>query len=390
MKFCYNCGTEIEEGDKFCVECGADLSLVDVEEIQRQKEEEQAQMNEKMLRERQRQEEMRLNNEKQRQEAELREAQRQEADRKRCEEEYLRRKENRKRLEMLDVERKEKERAESGRKTSENNKAAVAFLLFLFAVIAVIVSIMYINEYNKKHNADNGDESVSDNNNPNVTIVSTDAESTRAYVSETTTQSENVNNTTEEPDGYVSNGPYAGCQFLDIEEIPKYLDGNLTTAQIGLVLDGLTSAHSKGITSREDIFSEILEQLEIYAVPGFTYKYLSKSEDVHVYDYTEYSYRDIKRLFTIILDDDEFDTFASNRNWSRYEEIIDKDSDVFRVEYFGMEVDENDWVYDSLKPMYFYIEDGKYYIEKCGTVFELYQTGNGKMKIDYSTIRKRW
>ena len=35
MKFCYNCGTEIEEGDKFCIEFGADFGLVDVEEIQK-------------------------------------------------------------------------------------------------------------------------------------------------------------------------------------------------------------------------------------------------------------------------------------------------------------------------------------------------------------------
>ena len=32
MKFCYNCGAEIEEGDRFCVECGAELGLVDVVE----------------------------------------------------------------------------------------------------------------------------------------------------------------------------------------------------------------------------------------------------------------------------------------------------------------------------------------------------------------------
>ncbi|MBR3538973.1 MAG: zinc ribbon domain-containing protein [Eubacterium sp.] len=33
MKFCYNCGSPIEEeGSRFCVDCGADLSLADVEE----------------------------------------------------------------------------------------------------------------------------------------------------------------------------------------------------------------------------------------------------------------------------------------------------------------------------------------------------------------------
>ena len=136
MRFCYNCGAEIEEGSKFCVECGAELSLVDVEA--ENKDAERREVEEREMEHR----------EAERREAEKREDERREAEQREME----RREAERMRLERLDREEKLRE-AENKRlreRKRKRKKAIVACILSIVAIVAGIVSIILIKKYNEK------------------------------------------------------------------------------------------------------------------------------------------------------------------------------------------------------------------------------------------------
>ena len=400
MKFCYNCGAEIEEGDKFCVECGAELSLVDVEDNQSRNDEKMAKENDELLRkkqlqeearlneeikrqeemrlneERQRQEEMRLDQEKRRQEAEMREA-------RRLEEERKQREEDRKRLEKLDIENIEKRRIENEQRQlkKKRDRNTVAFLLVILALIAVLISVMYMNEYNKKHNdnnnADSSEVSTSGKNNPDLTVAPINPESTKSSVTETTTQSETVANATESLDDSSEER-----QYLDKEDIPKYFDGNLTLRQICTFFSAVEYAAAwERYNSREELFNEIVEGIW-YQLPDFECgKFQEMGDDKFVYEYLQYKYDEIKELFMIMFDENEFDSFASNRNGYRYGAIIDKERNIFSI--FGGNQQSDDFYDNYTDSIEFYSENGTYYIVYNAWIrFTAIKKEDGKLHIE--------
>ena len=151
MKFCYNCGAEIEDGSKFCVECGAELGLVDVGADNKDAERREVEEREMERREAERREAEKREDE--RREAEKREKERIEAERREKEQREMERREaERMRLERLDREEKLRE-AENKRlreRKRKKKRLIVACILSVVAIAAGIVSIILIKKYNEK------------------------------------------------------------------------------------------------------------------------------------------------------------------------------------------------------------------------------------------------
>lgn len=162
MKFCYNCGAEIEEGDRFCIECGAELSLADVEEHY-EDDTKQIQQIDTENSESQRQQEI----DRRRREEEYRQ---QEIDRKRYEEEQRREVEGRQEEERLRFEEDYRINMQDAREKREEDhriiekkpvkkktgRITAACFLTIAAIAAVCMSIMFIRKDNGK-NSDSGD-----------------------------------------------------------------------------------------------------------------------------------------------------------------------------------------------------------------------------------------
>ncbi len=389
MRFCYNCGAEIEEGSKFCVECGAELGLVDVEENDAKteliasakrisvahndvEEHQETELRAKKQREADTREAERHEadmREAQRRESEMREAVRHEADMR----EAQRREAERIRLEKLDKETKlraaENKRIVAAKK--KKNKAIAAAVLTVIAIAAVCVSLIYIKKYTAKSDK-KSDKAQKENS--TYHIVNNLNDTTEISTEITTADS---SQTTEESTRTLINGK----EYLDVESLPDYFEGNLTLDQIGLVLEGISDAIYKGNTTREELFNTIIDHFEWFPLPGVISTETHEVVDKNYYDYLEYSYNDIKKMLLIVLDDDEFDLYAYNRNGKTPGCIIDKDKDIFRIQ--GYDYIEGENIYEDKYPQYFYIENGNYYIETYGDVYSLYECSNGKMKVTF-------
>ena len=384
MKFCYNCGAEIEEGSKFCVECGAELGLVDVVE---QNAESGIKTNAKkistvytgvtksyennmLIRENERVE-------AERREAEQREMERREAERRETEQ----REAERIRLEKLDREQKlhaeEIKRKEAEKR--KKNKAVAAALLTVVAIAAVFVSIMIIKKYNKS--AKSSDTNKEDSTYHVVGNINDTTEKTTQKTTQKTT--EILTQATETIESKNKK------EYLELEDLPKYFDDNLTLAQIGIILYGYEYAKGREESgTNEELFNSIIESIWCQ-IPGLSYDtYHETGDDKFYYEYLRYSYKDIKRMFMIMFTSDEFDRYAANRNGYRQAAVIDKDSDVFSI--FGAEYNVNDDTYDMYMPNYFYTENGVYYIQYGGYTFVAHMKNDGKLKINIPETFRTW
>ena len=384
MKFCYNCGSPIEEEGAFCVECGAKLSLADVEEAD---EGDSAPLPEPEEKE---------------------EAVRPEAEslvsgpsdeegsfyRENAGEVFSEQYDPVKEPEPPDRYVQPAE-SETGKAAKEEKKASsgtgiragiiigiVATLLLIAGVVIGILAGRKIGDMSEK--ADNTSESgtteVKDNSVSDTTVNKADKQRTEALTEQKSNRDKKTEKKTEEKTEVKDDS-------IPVEDLPKYFRGDLTLNQISCVLDSLGNVYGcfyfgvpglikeKSTPTEDQVLEYMLARMNHSVIPDFDYeKKQEKGWEVHVFRYS-----DIEKLFLTVTDEEHFDKLADrNKNGTSIWNNKKKDSFTFVAFTYDQAESYLDYTINRVR-----MDNGKLLVEAGGTVFVAVQKEDGYYYFDY-------